>query len=164
VRVVADTGPLIALAKIEKLTLLKHVGDAIMIPPVVRRELLGRRGDEAAEIDHALDTFLRIADVPPHEANIEQILAGLDEGERQAIRLAAGFKDKVLLVMDDRRGRKAARQLAIPTTGVVGLLLWWKERGRVDHVSSLISTLRARGYWLSDEIAEHARRVAGEAE
>jgi hypothetical protein len=163
VKVVADTGPLIALAKIEKLALLRHLGE-IMIPPEVRRELLGRPGDEAEEIDHALDTFLQVMDLPPYEASIEQVLADLDEGERQAIQLAVGMKDEVLLLMDDQRGRKAAGQLAVPTTGVVGLLLRWKEKGVIDHVSSLISMLRAHGYWLSDDIAEHARRMAGEAE
>ena len=51
----------------------------------------------------------------------------LDPGEKQAILLAAGYADDVLLVMDDRAGRRVARPLEIPTTGLVGMLVRLKE-------------------------------------
>lgn len=37
---VADTGPLIGLAKIRKIRLLEALARAVFIPPAVRRELL----------------------------------------------------------------------------------------------------------------------------
>ncbi len=43
-KIVADTGPIIGLAKIGKLYLLeKYVGE-VLIPPIVYKELLGKIG------------------------------------------------------------------------------------------------------------------------
>ena len=42
--VVSDTGPLIALAKIEKLSLLERLFEQVLIPPAVYRELLAKTG------------------------------------------------------------------------------------------------------------------------
>lgn len=48
-------------------------------------------------------------------------------------------------------------------TGVIGVLLRAKERERIDAVTPLLRELQEGGYWLSDEIIEHARELAGEA-
>ena len=64
--------------------------------------------------------------------------------------------------MDDYAGRQAARSLQINVTGLVGLLLLAKEKGLVENVGSFIEELRKAGYWLSDEIVEIARKLAGE--
>jgi predicted nucleic acid-binding protein len=37
---VADTGPLIGLAKIQRIQLLEALAGTVLIPPAVRRELL----------------------------------------------------------------------------------------------------------------------------
>ena len=67
-----------------------------------------------------------------------------------------------MLLLDDRAGRQVAKRLNIRTTGLVGLLLLAKEKGLVENVGSLIEELRNHGYWLSDEVIEVARRLAGE--
>ena len=48
-------------------------------------------------------------------------LADLDEGEKQAIGLASNLGKDVLLLVDDRVGRRVAEKLNIATTGLVGL-------------------------------------------
>ena len=70
--------------------------------------------------------------------------------------------EKLDLLIDDYAGRKAARDLKIGVTGLVGLLLLAKERGLVEKVTPLIERIRGTGYWLSDEVVEIARRLAGE--
>ena len=47
-------------------------------------------------------------------------------------------------------------------TGLVGLLLLAKEKGLVERVGPLVADLREAGYWFSDEVADIARRLAGE--
>ena len=37
-----------------------------------------------------------------------------------------------------------------------------KEKGKIRHVGSMIEQLRQNGYWLSDEIVESAKKMAGE--
>jgi len=53
-KLVSDTGPIIGLAKIKKLDLLRQFAEEILIPPMVHRELLGKIGPESKEIDQAL--------------------------------------------------------------------------------------------------------------
>jgi predicted nucleic acid-binding protein len=53
-RIVADTGPIIALSKIGKIFLLKSIAGEVLIPPMVHKELFGKIGSESNEIDRAL--------------------------------------------------------------------------------------------------------------
>jgi len=162
VRLVADTGPLIGLAKIDRLHILKNLTSSVEIPPAVSRELLGKTGYETELIDNALHDFIRVSDVGPLEQNVRDILVDLDEGERQAIGLASKLSEDVILLIDDRAGRSAAEKLHIPTTGLIGILLLAKEKGIVTEVGALLDDLRKNGYWISDEIVEIARHLAGE--
>lgn len=61
--IVSNTGPIIALAKINKLTLLKDLASEVLIPPVVHRELFAKVGRESPEIDRALSDFIHVAEV-----------------------------------------------------------------------------------------------------
>lgn len=161
-KVISNTGPLIGLAKIRKIFLLKNVAEEVLIPPMVHRELFGKIGSESEEIDRALNEFIRIADLPAPDPTIEKVIAELDEGEKQAIGLASTFEGDVLLLLDDRAGRQLAEKLHIPTTGLIGLLLLAKERGLVRDVTSLIEELRKNGYWLSDEVIDIVKQLVEE--
>jgi uncharacterized protein len=59
-KIVSDTGPLIGLAKISKIYLLRNIAEEVLIPPMVHRELLGKIGDETDQIDLALRDFIQI--------------------------------------------------------------------------------------------------------
>ena len=161
-RIVSNTGPIIELAKINRLSILKELAGEILIPPMVHRELLAKTGDEATLIDEALNSFIHVSPLPPLDPSVKTIIADLDAGEGHAIGLASTFSGDVLLLLDDRAGRTAAVRLNIPTTGLIGLLLLAKERGIITKVSELISELREQGYWLSDRVVEIARQLAGE--
>jgi predicted nucleic acid-binding protein len=43
-KIVSDTGPIIGLAKIGKIILLKNIADEVIIPPMVYKELFGKTG------------------------------------------------------------------------------------------------------------------------
>lgn len=161
-KIVSNTGPIIGLAKINRLSILKDLAGEILIPPMVQRELLGKTGDEANLIDEALSSFIHVSPLPPLDPSVKRIIADLDAGEGHAIGLASAFTGNVLLLLDDRAGRTAAERLNIPTTGLIGLLLLAKERGIITKVTELISELREQGYWLSDRVVEIARQLAGE--
>jgi predicted nucleic acid-binding protein len=59
-KIVSDTGPIIGLAKIGKIILLKNIADEVIIPPMVYKELFGKIGPESNEIDQALNTFIMV--------------------------------------------------------------------------------------------------------
>ena len=161
-RIVSNTGPIIGLAKINRLSILKDLAGEILIPPKVHRELLAKTGDEATLIDEALNSFIHVSPLPPLDPSVKTIIVDLDAGEGHAIGLASTFSGDVLLLLDDRAGRTAAVRLNIPTTGLIGLLLLAKERGIITKVSELIYELREQGYWLSDRVVDIARQLAGE--
>jgi len=161
-KIVSDTGPIIGLAKIGKIDLLKSIAEEVLIPPKVYRELFGRVGGESEQIDRALSDFIKIKSDITFDLATEEALADLDEGEKQAISLAFTIEKDALLLLDDRAGRQASKNLNIPTIGLVGLLLLAKEKGIVKNVGLLIEELLNNGYWLSDEIASTAKKLAGE--
>lgn len=161
-KIVSNTGPIIGLAKIDRLFLLKKIASEVMIPPMVHRELLGKFGMESERIDRALNEFLRVTNLNPLEPSVEMAISGLGNGERQAIGLASSFKEDILLLIDDRAGREVARQLNIPTIGLVGFLFIAKKKGILENIGALIDDLRIQGYWLSDEVVEVIKRLSGE--
>jgi len=161
-RIVSNTGPLIGLAKIDCLFILKEIASEVLIPRVVYRELFGKIGIESERIDRALNDFIRVIDLEPLSPTLKETLADLDEGEKQAIGLASTYSSDIILLLDDHAGRVVAEKLNIPTTGTIGILLLAKEKNILKNISSLIDELRYQGYWISDEIADLAKSLAKE--
>lgn len=158
--VVSNTGPLIALAKANRLDLLKQLFGQVEIPPAVHRELFASQTPEAARLDEALSRFVRIAPLSVIPPEVQTITAQLGAGEQQAIALA--FERKMLLLMDDRAGRTVARHFGLSVTGLIGILVQAKARGLIPTVLPLLREIRERGYWLVDELLGEAARLAGE--
>jgi predicted nucleic acid-binding protein len=160
-KIVSDAGPIIGLSKIGQIFLLKKLATEVLISPFVQKELYGKIGVGSDLIDQALSEFIRV--VEPKKLEIDdEIVTGLDEGERQSICLAATFKKDALLLIDDRAGRQAAEKLGISKIGLVGILLIAKQKDLIENICPLLEELRAAGYWLSDELLAVARKIAKE--
>lgn len=159
--VISDTGPLIALAKVDQLDVLPGLFGEVWIPLAVHRELFVKLGPESNRLEDALQSFLKLAPTPTMSPDVAKATVRLHPGEREAIALA--FEHQALLLADDQMGRSAARRLGLAVTGVVGVLLQAKEVGLVHSVRPILVEMRHRGYWLSDEILGVAARLAGEA-
>ena len=160
---ISDTGPLIALAKIGKIEFLKNLAwKAVFIPPMVQRELWGKIGSESAEIESGLNVFIQVTSFQKSDTRLETATADLDEGEKQVIISGALVNEEVFLLLDDQRGRDVAKHLEIPIIGTVGILLLAKRRGLIQQVLPLLHELREKGYWLSDALVRHVRRMAKE--
>lgn len=161
-RIVSNTGPIIGLAKIGMIGLLKELAGEVLIPPFVHKELFGKTGYETPRIEKALGDFIKVTTADFLEPPEDVLLSELDEGEKQAVALAFSLGEGVLLLIDDHAGRQAARKIGVAVTGLVGLLLLAKERGLIGGVSPLFEDLRQAGYWISDEIVGIAQGLAGE--
>lgn len=159
---VSDTGPIIGLAKANRLLLLKNLFEKVLIPPIVRKELFAKTGSEGEFIDNALTDFIQVSEISPIDDTAKLILEGLCEGERQAIVIAVSMGNDAILFIDDLAGRQAAEKLNVKITGLVGVLLLAKENGLITSVSDIIEEIRSNGYWLSDRIVDIAKQVAGE--
>jgi predicted nucleic acid-binding protein len=158
--VVSNTGPLIALAKIDRLALLQQFFGEVFIPPVVHRELLGKTGAEAGALDQALAAFVRVAQISEREPEVSAATQTLDAGERDAVVLS--YQLGLSLIIDDRLGRQAARRLGLAVAGSAGVLIQAQRRGLIASVRQELEMMRSHGYWLSDDLIEAAAKFAGE--
>ncbi len=103
---------------------------------------------------------MRVADssMPDWQAPIGR----LGPGETAALALAVGMPGAVLL-MDERRGRRAARMLGLTTTGVLGLLMWARQSGHLDSLAQAIHDLRSKdSFFIDPELLCQALTAVGE--
>lgn len=155
--VVADAGPLIALARVIDLALLPEVFARALVTETVLSECLVRDDrPEGAVISAAIGNgwLIRLPD-PPLDTDW-----GLGPGEASAI--AAARARGAGLLMDDRAGRRIARELGIPTIGALGVLLLGKRRGRLTEIRPRVERLLASGYFLGGAVVDDALTLAGE--
>lgn len=159
---VAATGPLIALARIERLQLLRRLFSNGLIPPAVHREARTESGRPGAKgIAQAITAgWLRVAPLAD-DAQLADFLRVVDAGEAEAITLCLQRQGRFLLI-DDARGRTVARHAGIPLVGVAGVLLAAKSRGLLVAVSPVLDDLEGVGYRLSRRLIDGVRRRANE--
>lgn len=150
--IVADTGPLIALARVERLGLLEHLYGRIVVPPAVYIELAigsGRPGARAlADAFTAGWIAVQTLPYPGAGRELERLLG---PGEAEAIALAEQENAHFLLI-DDARGRRIARHRGIHVIGVPGMLLVGKSQGAIAAVSPVLDALSNAGYRLSPRL------------
>lgn len=163
--VVADAGPLIGLARIERLSLLGALYGAVVIPEAVHAELrVDSDRPGARALSHALgEGLIEPRLLPSHaDAELARLRLVLDAGKAAAILLAKETACRFLLI-DERRGRAIARRRGIPVVGVAGVLLAAKRRGLLASVEPVLTALARGGYRLSDALVLEVLRLAGEA-
>lgn len=158
--VVADSGPLIALAWLDMLHLPVALCGKAVTTCTVREECLlqpDKSGSHALAQAFHTGVVEVVAD-PVVPAAVDAVL--LDPGERSALTLAWQLRARLLI--DELRGRKLAAELGIPVLGLCGLLLLAKQRKQLATVAPLIERLRRHGYYISDVLHQEVLRLAGE--
>ena len=158
----ADTGPLIALARVEKLQLLPRLLGNGVIPPAVHREARTESDlPGAARIADALEEgWLRVAPLTD-DTPVSGLLRTVDVGEAEAIALCLQRQARLLLI-DDAKGRKVAHRAGISVVGVAGVLLAAKSKGLLVAVGPVLDDLARIGYRLSHQLMDEVRRRAHE--
>ena len=139
-RVVSNASPLISLARIGKVDLLRDLFEVLVIPEAVWREVvIDGTGQPGAEEVASADWIMTVA-----VTNTDLVAAlrqELDAGEAEAIALALeGEAD--LLLMDERLGRETARHLGLRYLGLVGALIEARNRGIIASVMPILEPLR----------------------
>ena len=156
--VISNTTPIVSLALIGKLDLLRLLYGEVWIPPAVKAELLaGGTRAGAREVGDA--DYLRLVTLAdPRRADL---LSDLDRGEAEVIALALEHNAPLVLI-DERLGRRHAQRLGLSVTGVLGVLLRAKQEGHLPAIGSLITQLRRGGIRLSDALVARAMEMANE--
>ncbi|MBN1876349.1 MAG: DUF3368 domain-containing protein [Anaerolineae bacterium] len=159
-QVVANAGPLIALARIGQFELLHSLYGQLYISPAVQAEVVfsGRGRPGAGEVTAA--TWVHIVEVRDTTA-VQLLRERLDAGESEALVLALQLAADLLLI-DEARGRRVAEARGLPKTGTLGTLIAAKKRGLIPAVVPLLDSLQVSGFRMSVDLYREVLRLVGE--
>ena len=159
--VVSDTSPLCNLALINHLWLLEAIYQTVIIPTLVADEL-------AAANNPAIPAILQLDWIQTRSptntaiANQLQCDRGLDAGEANAIALAFELQADDLLI-DERLGRREARQLGLSIIGILGILVTAKQRNLIPQVQPVMDALiHQAGFRVSPQLYQRVLTLANE--
>lgn len=157
---IVDTSPLVFLAKLRHLDLLREGADTICVPQAVLSEVRARPDEATQAIEQASLSWLSVRQVSNREA-VEILRVDLDVGEAEVIVLAREtHADRI--VMDDLDARRFARRLGFDLIGTMGLLLAARLRGEIPSVREEIERLVVLGFRVSPSLVDAILREAGE--
>ena len=156
--IIADSSPLVGLARIGRLELLKRMAREVVVPSAVWRETTSRPSKPGAiEISRA-DW---IVVVPVDERQVSKFLQDVDRGEAEAIALAMTRPEGILLA-DDRRARRLAEQHGLRIRGTVGLLAEAWRLGFIPQLRPELDALRANGLFVHPDLIASVLKETGE--
>jgi predicted nucleic acid-binding protein len=146
---VSDTSCLILFYKIGELELLKNVFGNILITETVSKEF-----------KKELPEWVRV--VSP-QSNLHKGLSSvLDSGEATSIALASEH-DNSLLIIDEVKGRKVAREMGVQITGTLGVLVTAKEKGYIKAVKPIIQKMEKTNFRVSEALLQKVLEKVNEA-
>jgi hypothetical protein len=158
---VADSGPLIALARLGLLSLPAQLFREALVTATVWDEV--SRGPHAPELQ-ALQAAVQAGQLravaDPADNTLPVTEPRIDPGERSAIALALSLGAAVLV--DEKRGRAVAEGLGLHVLGTLGLLVRARDAGIVQRVRPLAEALLQGGYHLARPLVEHTLAAIGE--
>lgn len=159
---VANAGPLIALAKLDRFSLLKELFRDIAIPEAVWEEVVirgaGKPGAESV-VSAQQEGWLHRESI--HDTLAAKVLqATLGPGEAEAIVLAQELKATWVL-LDDDLARSHAIRIGLSVKGTAGILLAAYQAGLVVDLKVVLDELRTQGFWLSNRVYTAVLAAAG---
>ena len=162
--IVADSGPIIAFARIGRLDLLHAaMGEPVLIPRAVYAELTAhakRRPNDEELRDLLGKGWLEVRPIT-QSGTLQDMPRALHEGEQEAIALALEVHARLL--MDDSLGRREARRRGLTVLGALRVVLNAKRMGLIGKAGPVFQGMADAGYWMDDKLKHQALEEAGEA-
>jgi len=156
-KVASNTTPIISLATIGHVALLKQLFGTIYIPHAVYQELKTKQAPGHQEIDTPY--FEKQAIQGPLYVGF--LHHDLDRGEAEAIVLAKELNADALII-DERTGYLIAKEQGLHVIGTLTVLLMAKEQGLIPTVKPLLDGMMRRGRWYSQFVYEEFLKKIGE--
>ncbi len=158
-RRLVNASPLIFLAKLGRLELLRLGAQEVLVPSGVLEEVRAKPDVGAELIERYLGTWLKVCHLTRRE--VLRFLPDLGEGEKEVIAQALQ-EDIVSIALDDLDARRVARRMGLEPIGTVGLLLAARKRSMLPSLKQELEHLKALGFWVSDSLYSLALQEAGE--
>ena len=161
---VSNTSPLTNLAVIGRLDLVRSQMADVAVPEAVWQEILAlpHRDGRLALLTARKDGWLHVISLADRALALSLQIAGLDLGETEAIALAIQTTAPLLLI-DERKGRAAARRLGVTVIGALAIIAAARKSGAIPSAKAEIDRLRSEaGFFVSRDVEAHTLRLAGD--
>ena len=160
--IVSNTTPIISLAKAGILDLLGSLFGEILITQGVFDELTANTNFTTGANIIRECKFLTIRNAENEFAvKLLQKQLNLDLGESESIVLAE-YLNCDLLIIDERKARRIAKDMGLRITGTLGLLLEAKTRGIIESIKPILDTMLDNGIRISDTLYKEILYKSGE--
>jgi len=159
--VACNSSPLIWLAKIGRLDLLRIVFREVIVPRRVYEETASERSSDSILIRRAVeDGWLKVSEERLQEAAVLAERAFIHIGEAEAILLANKLGAE--LIIDERTGSATAQIFGVRPIGTIGILLLALAEDHLtfNEFEECIDRLIASGFWLSVDVYKRALEEA----
>ena len=156
-KVIVNSTPVIGLANIGKLDILRQMYGAITIPQAVFDEI---KSPSVQRQVNANRDWIRVEQI--NDTSQKQMYrAKLHAGEVEVMILAQEKKAD-LVILDDNAAKKTAKFLGLRVIGTLGILVLAKKRGYIKEVSPVLDALKRDGFFVSDDLCDLVLRQADE--
>jgi hypothetical protein len=156
-KVVSNTTPIISLASIGRLDILRMLFGEIIIPQAVYQEIKAKPSYAYWEIEAS---YIKVQSIQGQLLQ-NKLLISLDLGETETIILAQEIRADFVLI-DENLAYKVAQQAGLNVVRTLSILLRAKQKGIVKQIKPLLDGLVANGRWYSLSVYESALKQAGE--
>lgn len=156
-KVISNTTPVIALADIGQLDLLRKLYGKIIIPTAVMEEI---QSEPARSLVLKSKDWIEVLPVSD-KSNKSMYRARLHAGEVEVMILAQELNADLVL-LDDNTAKKTAAYLGLHVAGTLGVLLFAKESGLIPKIAPVLSDLENDGFFMSNTIKSLILKKAGE--
>lgn len=158
--VVSNSGPLIALSRINKLNLLKHYFSKIYVSNATYDELVIKgKGKPGSDLVQKVD-WIQSKKVKDNMA-VKVLELELDLGESETIILAQEMKADLVL-LDESIARQIAKTLDLKVKGSIAILVMAKKDKLLPELKPILDELRQKKVWIGDDIYEEALKLVDE--
>ena len=157
---ICNTSPIQYLHQLGLLDLLRRLGDRVVVPATVVREL-----NDGRQVGVSLPNVTEIpwiSIIRSANAPALPLVTDLGPGESEVLALGLERRDAVL-ILDDALARRMARVLQLRHTGTLGLLLDAKQAGYIPSVASPLDRLQELGFRIAGNTRSMILALAGEA-
>lgn len=158
-KVVSNTTPLITLLGIEMLDILQVLYKKIIIPEAVLHEFEVGREKEVYQSLVNMD-WIEVQKVQDIQS-LRFLEQDLDKGEAETIILAKEIQADVAII-DEKEGRKYAKNMGLNCVGSLGILLKAKQEKHIETLKPLLASIQSNGIWISDTLIQQILKEAGE--
>ena len=149
--IISDASCLIALDEIGQIEILKSA-----FPQIVTTK------EVSAEFGKELPTWISIKTLQ-NSAKRNELELVLDAGEASAIALALENPKQSILIIDEKKGRKIAKQYNLEIIGTLRVLLLAKQNGVIPSVKNLVAELTRKRFRFTQAVVNQILEEANES-